>query len=442
MLRRQTAAAPRVLDRALRAFADVRPGEGGSAVALAAVTFLVLGSYYLLKVVREPLILTGGAFGLHGAQLKSAAAAVQALLLLGIVPAYAALAARVGRLRLLNTVTLIFVGCLAAFAALDRAGAPLGLAFYVWLGIFNMMAVAQVWSFAADVYTPEQGQRLFAIVAFGGTAGAVAGSAAGAFLVVRAAPATIMLVAGVGLLAALGLINAIGTPLPSAAPQRAPSGGGFGTVLRHPYLLAIAALILVYTTVNTNGEYILSATVVDAAVQRAHALFPGDAAAAAAETRRIIGGFYGGYFSAQTVLTALLQLFVVGRLMQWLGVRAAIVVVPALAFGSSLLLAAAPVLALVRGAKIFENSVDYSLHNTVRQALFLPVGRQEKYAGKQAIDSFVVRFGDVASLAMVAVAGALGLGVRALAMANVIFAVVWVGLALLVGRRHRSLVAA
>ena len=94
---------------ACRLFADVRPGESGTALLLTLNVFLLLVSYYLLKVVREPLILLGGAFGLKGATLKAAAAAAQALLLLAVVPAYGLLANRVNRVRLITTVSGIFV---------------------------------------------------------------------------------------------------------------------------------------------------------------------------------------------------------------------------------------------------------------------------------------------------------------------------------------------
>src|SRR5204862_8247963 len=118
-----------------------------------------------LKPVREALILSG-----EGAEVKSYASAGQVLLLLGFVPAYGALASRVGRMRLITGVTLFFVACLAGFYLFAGAKLPhLGLLFYILVGIFNVSIVAQFWSYANDVYTPEAGKRLFAIIAFGST---------------------------------------------------------------------------------------------------------------------------------------------------------------------------------------------------------------------------------------------------------------------------------
>ena len=134
------------LDRFLRLFADVREGEGTSAVLLMINIFLILTSYLMLKVVREPLILAGG-----GAEVKSYSAAGQAVLLLVLVPIYGSLASRFPRKRLINIVTLAFALCLPAFYVLARLGVALGVVFFLWVGIFNMMIVAQFWSFANDV---------------------------------------------------------------------------------------------------------------------------------------------------------------------------------------------------------------------------------------------------------------------------------------------------
>src|ERR1700687_2932903 len=104
-------------DRVLRPFTDVRGGEGATALLLALNVFLLLAAYYLIKPVREALILSG-----PGAEVKSYAAAGQAVLLLGLVPAYGALADRLPRRRLLNAVTAFFVACLVVFYGLTRAG--------------------------------------------------------------------------------------------------------------------------------------------------------------------------------------------------------------------------------------------------------------------------------------------------------------------------------
>ncbi len=120
---------PGPLDRALRLFADVRAGEGGTALLLALNVFLICLAYYFIKPIREALILSG-----EGAEVKSYAAAGQALLLLILVPAYGLLADRLPRRGLLNAVTAFFVVCLIGFYGLTQAGSPWGWCFSSGLG--------------------------------------------------------------------------------------------------------------------------------------------------------------------------------------------------------------------------------------------------------------------------------------------------------------------
>src|SRR5688572_19600745 len=131
------------LERGLSLFAEVRAGEGATAVLMLLNIFLLLICYSVIKTVREPLILLGG-----GAEVRSYAAAGQALLLMGLVPLYARLASRMDRVKLLVGVTLFFVACIELFAAAVAALMPLvGVAFFIWVGVFNMSLVAQFWSF-------------------------------------------------------------------------------------------------------------------------------------------------------------------------------------------------------------------------------------------------------------------------------------------------------
>ena len=115
------------LDRFLGIFTDVRGGEGVTALLLMLNIFLLLAAYYLLKTIREPLILSIPG----GAEVKSYSAAATAGLLMLLVPLYSAFASRVSRVKLINGVTLFFIACLVAFFALSGAGVPIGVAFFI-----------------------------------------------------------------------------------------------------------------------------------------------------------------------------------------------------------------------------------------------------------------------------------------------------------------------
>ena len=156
------------LDRFLRLFADVRAGEGATALLLSLNVFLILMAYYVLKPVREALILGEGT-----AAGKTYLSVVEVFLLALAVPLYGRLVRRLDRRRLINSVTGFFVVCLLVFYGLGHAGAGLGISFFLWISIFNMMIVALFWSFANDIYTKDEGERLFPIVGFGASLGAV-----------------------------------------------------------------------------------------------------------------------------------------------------------------------------------------------------------------------------------------------------------------------------
>lgn len=451
------------LDRVLRLFADVRAGEGATAVLLMLNIFLLLASYYLLKTIREPLILTVPG----GAEVKSYSSAAIAALLIVLVPVYSALASRVSRVRLINGVTLFFILCLVAFFILNRSGVPVGVAFFIWVGIFNLMVIAQLWAFANDVYTVEQGKRLFAIVGFGASLGAIAGSFFTGQLVDQLGPYPFMLAAAGLLGITMILTNVVhvrekraaggGTLTPGDRAERegAPAAAegsskeegrdresgddrvrgrsGFMLVLSNRYLLLIAALMLLVNVVNTTGEYILSKTVVDVYAA-------GQGAGAQVDEKRVIGEFYGNYFTVVNILAALIQAFVVSRAIAFLGVRGALLVLPVVSLLGYLSMAFIPVLGLIRGAKIAENSLDYSLQNTTRNALYLPTSREAKYKAKQANDTFFVRLGDLASAGLV-FAGTtwLAFSRREFALVAVALVLIWLTIAFLLGKRFQGL---
>lgn len=426
------------LDRFLRLFTDVRPGEAYTALVLTANIFLILTAYYVLKPVREALILAGDG----GAEIKSYAAAGQAMLLLLAIPLYGKLASSVSRRKLINVVTVFFCLCLVAFYVLATAGAPVAVVFFLWVGIFNLMVPAQFWSLANDVYTPEAGKRLFVIVAFGASAGAVFGSYLSGHLIDVVGVYQLLIISSAILGSSLLLTNWVESrerPADSAkaAKQEAPldKSGAFQLVVKTRYLLLIALLVLFLNWVNSTGEYILGRAVKEAAEAAIGAGPEHDAAIAT-----FIGHFYADYFAVVNIAGLLLQLFVVSRILKYFGVRFAIFALPIIALGGYILIAFYPILSWIRAIKTAENAADYSLQNTVHQILFLPTSREAKYKAKQAIDTFFYRAGDVFSAGLVYIGTAIfALTTMQFALVNIALVSVWLTLAFLVGRENKTL---
>ncbi|HET9957966.1 MAG TPA: hypothetical protein VFQ61_25890, partial [Polyangiaceae bacterium] len=235
---------------------------------------------------------------------------------------------------------------------------------------------------------------------------------------------------------ALGVAPRTNAQAPASPAARAPNesptkpSGAFALVMRDRYLSLIAAFSLIFTWVNTNGEYMLGKVIrqhaVDAVAQgRAHSV------------GEQIGASYAQFFFYVNVIGVLLQTFVVARLVRWLGFRTAFLVLPVLALGDASAIALAPVLLVICVAKGLENSTDYSLNNTLRQMLWLVTSREMKYKAKQAVDTFFVRMGDVCSALLVWIGVTyFALDVRRMATLNLLFALVWLFLAVVIGREH------
>ena len=217
-----------------------------------------------------------------------------------------------------------------------------------------------------------------------------------------------------------------GKPLQAArAAARLEKGGsGFGMLLSDRYLMLIAALVLLLNLVNTSGEYLFGRYVVAAANE-----MYGSAPAGAAARQEFIGATYSSYFSYVNLIGFLLQMFVVSRVFKVLGVGRALFIHPIVALSGYALMWRAPSFEAVRWLKIADNSIDYSLGNTTKQALWLPTTREAKYKAKQAVDSFCVRAGDVAQAGIVYAGELAALTAGGFAALNTLFACAWLAVA-------------
>jgi AAA family ATP:ADP antiporter len=249
-----------------------------------------------------------------------------------------------------------------------------------------------------------------------------------------------MLLAGAVILVCTGLIRIIDAresaraKLAEEAPE-APVGGtgGFTLIMRDRYLLLIAVLALLLNWVNSTGEYVLDRTLLADANQRI-----ADGTAGGLAVKQIIGVFKANYFFWVNTIGAVLQLFFVSRVFKFLGLRAALLVMPIIAFGGYTTMAFFPLLYLVKAAKIAENSIDYSLQNTAKQMLYLPLSREAKYNAKAAIDTVFVRAGDVMSAVVVWAGSRLAFGTRTFAMVNMGLIGVWLALVWTIGKRFHQ----
>jgi ATP:ADP antiporter, AAA family len=376
------------LDRLFGLLTSVHAGEGFSAFLLGLNVFLLLSAFYVLKTLREVLILQEG-----GPEVKSYASAAQSLMLLLLVPAYGFLASRMDRVKLIHSVSLFFIIQLVLFGAAGALGWHVAVAFYLWLGVFNLMVIAQFWAFSTDVYSEDQGRRLFPIVGIGSPLGALFGSWLNGWLFPMLGPWQMMQVAA--FLLSLGLVTTwmvnrfvcqCGGPQSVISQLPLGRNGGFQLLLRERYLLLIAFLTLAMNFITTSRDYLMGS------LARAESLLH---SATQEGQRAWLSGFYSDYFFWTSVAGFLLQTFVAPRFFARYPAAIGLYILPLLTLGGTGIFLLFPVLSIMTAVRGVEGGVEYSLQNTAGHALFLTTSREAKYKAKAAIDAFFWRSGDL-----------------------------------------------
>jgi len=442
------------LERFLRLFTDVRAGEGATALMMLASAFLILCAYYFVKPLRDGWISISDIAGLGKWEVRAYSSFGQSLLLIPIVGWYGRLAARLPRASLITRASVFCMANILVFWALRTelfyALLPYsGILFYLWVGIFGVFVVAQFFAFAADVYDEGSGERMLPMIAIGATAGAAGGSALAGLLVDSKLPEeALLLLALVPLGLSILLIRAVDERMriPGAAivPPAAPNSGGVRSalhlVLNHRYLLAIAGITLLLNWVNTNGENLLYRVLQDYVAREVTASGLDPTSREALEyTRSVSTLFYSNYYAWVNAAALILQAFVASRLLKYGGISGALLLLPVVSLVSYSVMWLVPILGVVKVMKIAENAADYSINNTARHVLWLPVPPGMTYQGKPTIDSFVTRFGDGMAALTVLVGGhVLALATDTFFVFNVVLVLAWLALCFEVIRRYRA----
>jgi AAA family ATP:ADP antiporter len=316
--------------------------------------------------------------------------------------------------------------------------------------------VAQFWTFCADIYTDEAGRRLLPVIAIGATSGAAAGSWIVDLLVDSGiVPAdALLLVAILPLLASIMLTRFVDARYSSDAPASddkpvlpatvaEEEGLGFlisgaRLVLISRFLLAAALVTLLTNWVNTNGENLLFRVVQDTLAVQAIDQGVTEPQAILEFTRNGTTAFYGNFFFWVNIIALLLQSLVASRLLKHGGFAAILLILPVIAMVSYTIMALLPILAIVKMMKIAENATDYSINNTSRHVLWLPVDSIMKFRGKPAIDTLYVRLGDgLAAITVLVGVQFLSLATRQFFIFNVSLVVLWLIFGIMLVREHQ-----
>jgi AAA family ATP:ADP antiporter len=332
-----------------------------------------------------------------------------------------------------------------------------GIVYYLWVGMFGVFVVAQFWTFCADIYTDERGKRMLPFIAIGATSGAAAGSWLVDQLVATGLVPTeaLLLVATVPLAASIVLIRMVeqrqgrsnsqekevgrqAEKEAGVSPGKASLWSGAQLIMASKFLL-LAALVTLFTNwVNTNGENLLFRVIQEALAVEAQQQGVAEGQSMLKFVRDGTTAFYGNFYFWVNMVALLLQAFVASRLLKYGGFAAILLILPVIALMSYSIMALLPVLAVVKLMKIAENATDYSLNNTSRHVLWLPVSSAMKFRGKPAIDTLYVRLGDgLAAITVLVGVHLLMLSTQGFFVFNVILVLCWLVAGVLLVKEHR-----
>jgi AAA family ATP:ADP antiporter len=437
---------------------DIRQGEGAPLFLSGFYYFLLLCAYYIIRPIRDDMGAEGGVENL--AWLFTGT-------LVGMMilhPIYSAIVSRMPRRQFIAVVYRFFMVQLLVFYALFQVLEGVsevwaGRVFFIWTSVFNLFVISVFWSLVNDVFRPSQSKRLFGVIAVGGTAGALTGSAITSFLAAGLGAITLLLVSAVLLEVAARVsrylsdveqtlamaaiadealkkdtdIKDLEVPEESMvrdqvnAKQTEVIGGGMFDGVRHvmssPYLLGIAALMLLFTVVSTYLYFMQIAIVTEAV----------------GDDRDARTQLFANRDLIVNAITLIVQMFLTGRILRWLGIGISLALLPVISFVGFGLLAVAPVLMVVIGFDVLRRAGNFAIQRPARESLYTVVSRTDKYKAKNFNDTFVYRVGDQLGAWSYTAMMYFGLGLTGLGLTMLPVSLIWVFLALWLGKQYKQI---
>ena len=422
--------------RLLRRLVDVREGEVRALLYSSAFFFCVLWSYFLIKPVRETMGLRGRVDDLSWLYLGTLAG------VLLLTPVYTLLVKKLPRRRFIPWVYRFFITNLIVFYLLERfvssedgPRTSLGYVFFVWLSIFNMFAVAVFRSFMVDIFTSEQGKRLFGFIGIGGTLGALLGSWVSGRLIMLpfVGLGELMLISAVLLEASVWMFRGLLQNAPrkdssgESTPDQEPIGLGgafraFSLVGRSPYMIGICLFMICFTVTSTFVWFTRMNFVQEMADSEEEKLW-----------------IFSNIFLITQLLTLVTQVFFTGRIIKSLGVGATLSIIPIVTLAGFVALAISPILGVLIALESIRSATNYALARPAREVLFTVLTVEEKYKAKAFIDTFVYRGGDVIGALAFRLITWAAISLAGLASIVAVISLLWAALAAVLGRRQREL---
>jgi AAA family ATP:ADP antiporter len=411
---------------------DVKPNEVRALWLGFVFFFVVLAGYYVIRPVRDNI----------GANFSENLWWMFTVVLVTMILAnalFSAIVARMSRRRFIPIAYRFFAANLILFFVLMQFVPPgkqpwIDGCFFVWVSVFNLFATAVFWGFMTDVFTTEQGKRLFGFIAVGGSLGGILGPIITASLVHRVSTGVLLLICAAMLEIAAQCVRFFPTDFrtqhrPASADAEKPIGGGITegitSICRSPYLFGLFVFILLYTLTSTWAYFQQAELTKVGFIDRA------------ART-----GFFAKLDLSVNTLTLLLQIFFTGRLMKFLGVTVTLLFMPVLSLFGFAAMGIAPVLTVLAVFQVVRRASTFAFMRPAREVLFTVLRREDKYKAKSFIDTFGYRCGDQFGAWSYGGLQALGLGISTISYIAVPIVACWCALGIWLGRKQGALAEA
>lgn len=426
---------------------EIRDEEKKALLGSCLFFFFVLCAYYIVRPVREEMGVAGGVWNIPWLFTGTLIA------MMVVHPPFAALVARLPRTRAVTwtygffSLNLVLFALILAFVP-ESATIWVGRVFYIWTAVFSLFNVSVFWSVMTDLFTTGQGKRLFGFIGVGGTLGGLVGSGITALLATTIGSVSLLMLSAVvlqgGVFAMRRLIRlmhesrgALPTELGvedarAAAPEEGPLAGsepeeekplggsilaGITNLFRSPYLLGICTYMLLFPIISTI-LYMQQAVIVDA-----HFV-----------DRALRTAFFARIDVAVNALTLLAQFFLTGRIIKMLGVGVTLAILPIFCVAGFTALGVWQTLAVFVVFQTLRRATNYAVARPARETLYTVVPREDRYKAKNFMDTTVYRAADAIGGWSQSALRALGLTMSAIAFAAVPVALLWLGVALWLGR--------
>jgi ATP:ADP antiporter, AAA family len=407
---------------------DVKPDEIRALWLGFVFNFVVLGGYYVIRPIRDEI---GASSGVENLPWMFTATLIAMLVANAL---FSAIVAGMSRRKFIPIAYRFFIANLVIFSVLMRILASpqqqwLGRTFFVWLSVANLFVVTVFWAFMTDLFSNEQGKRLFGFISIGGSLGAIIGGSITASLVKPLGAANLLLVSAAMFEVAAQSVRFFPADLARIEDRQHPTeetpiGGslwsGITHIFRSPYLFALFAFIVIYSSTSTWAYFQQSDLTGHGFVDRA------------ARTT-----FLANLDRSVNTLTLLGQLFLTGKLLKWLGVTPTLILMPALSLIGFIFIGVSPVLAVLAVFQILRRAATFAFMRPAREVLFTVLRREDKYKAKSVIDTFAYRVGDQVGAWSYRGLNALGLGLRGISFITVPVIAGWLALTLWLGHKQR-----